>query len=73
MRHYIDHLVSRNYQKRRVAFIQNGSWAPTAAKVMKEMFAGSKDITFVEPVVTLRSALNAESEAQLAALADQLV
>jgi flavorubredoxin len=73
MRHFIDHLTERNYQKRRVAFIENGSWAPVAAKVMKGMFANSREIEFVEPVVTIRSALNEASEAQLAALADALV
>ena len=73
MRHFIDHLTERNYQKRRVAFIENGSWAPSAAKVMKGMFEKSKEITFVEPVVTIRGALNEASEAQLAALADALV
>ena len=73
MRHYIDHLVERNYQKRTVAFIENGSWVPCAAKVMKAMFAGSKDINFCENVVTIRGALNSESEAQLEALADELV
>ena len=73
MRHFIDHLTERNYQKRRVAFVENGSWAPNAAKVMKGMFANSKDIEFVEPVVTLKSALNETSEAQLSALADALV
>ena len=73
MRHFIDHLTERNYQKRRIAFIENGSWAPSAAKVMKGMFEKSKEITFVEPVVTIRGALNEASEAQLAALADALV
>ena len=73
MRHFIDHLTERNYQKRRVAFIENGSWAPMAAKVMKGMFAKSKEIEFVEPVVTIRGALNEASEAQLSALADALV
>ena len=73
MRHFIDHLTERNFQKRRVAFIENGSWAPNAAKVMKSMFANSKDITFVEPVVTIHSALNEAGEAQLAALADALM
>ncbi|MBR3221914.1 MAG: MBL fold metallo-hydrolase [Kiritimatiellae bacterium] len=72
MRHFIDHLTERNYQKRRVAFIENGSWAPAAARVMKGMFADSKEIEFVEPVVTIRGALNEASEAQLAALADAL-
>ena len=73
MRHFIGHLTERNYQKRRVAFIENGSWAPCAAKVMREMFAKSKDISFVEPVVTIRSALGEASESQLSDLADALV
>ena len=73
MRHFIDHLTERNYQKRRVAFIENGSWAPVAAKVMKGMFEKSKEIEFVDPVVTIRGALNETSESQLAALADALV
>ena len=73
MKEFINHLTERNYQKRTVAFIENGSWAPCAAKVMKSMFACSKDITFCENTVTVRGALNAESEAQLEALADELV
>ena len=72
MRQFIDHLTERNYQKRTVAFIENGSWAPTAAKVMKKMFEGSKDITFADNTVTIKSALNEESTAQLMALADEL-
>ena len=72
MRHFIDHLTERNYQKRKVGFIENGSWAPTAAKVMRGMFAHSKDIEFCDTVVTLRGALNAESEAQLERLAEEL-
>ena len=73
MRHFIDHLTSRNYQKRTVGLIENGSWAPMAAKVMKGMFEKSKDITFCDTVVTIKGALNAESEAQLEKLADELV
>ena len=73
MRHFIDHLTERNYQRRTVGFIENGSWAPVAAKVMKGMFAQSKDITFCDTVVTIRGALNAESEAQLEQLADELM
>ena len=72
MRAFIEHLVERGYQKRSVAFIENGSWAPQAAKVMKEMFAHSKDITFVEPVVHLKSALNDDSRAELDRLAAAL-
>ncbi|MBQ9060334.1 MAG: flavin reductase [Firmicutes bacterium] len=72
MRQFIDHLTERSFQKRTVAFIENGSWAPTAAKVMKGMFEKSKDITFAENTVTILSALNEESTAQLMALADEL-
>lgn len=72
MRTFIESLTERNYQKRKVAFIENGSWAPLAAKVMKSMFEKSKDITFAETTVTVRSAVNADSEAQIAALADEL-
>ena len=73
MRTFIDHLTERNYQNRKVAFIENGTWAPVAAKTMKGMFEGSKGIEFVEPVVTIKSALNDASRAQIAALADVLV
>ena len=73
MRTFIDHLTERNYQNRKVAFIENGTWAPMAAKVMKGLFEGSKGIEFVEPVVTIRSALNDASRAQIAALADALI
>lgn len=72
MRTFIESLTERNYQKRKVAFIENGSWAPLAAKVMKSMFEKSKDITFAETTVTVRSAVNADSEVQIAALADEL-
>ncbi len=73
MRHFIDHLTERNYQKRTIGLIENGSWAPSAAKVMKGMFEKSKDITFCETVVTIRGALDANSEAQLEKLADELM
>ena len=73
MRTFIDHLTERNYQNRLVGFIENGSWAPMAAKVMKRMFEKSKGITFCENTVTVVSALNVDSEAKLAALADELL
>ena len=75
MRHFIDHLTERNYQRRTVGFVENGSWAPAAARVMRGMFesAKSKDLSFCENVVTIRSALDAASEATLAALADELM
>ena len=73
MRTFIDHLVERNYQNRQVAFVENGTWAPVAAKAMKGMLANSKDIAFVEPVVTIRSAMDDTTRAQIAALADELI
>ncbi len=72
MRHFIYHLVERNYQNRRVAFIENGSWAPAAARVMKAMFEKSKNIEFCNTTVTIKGALDEASEKQLAALADEL-
>ena len=72
MRTFIDHLVERNYRGREVAFIENGTWMPTAAKAMKAMLANAVDLSFVEPVVTLRSALDDASRAQIAALAAAL-
>lgn len=73
MKQFIDQLTERNYQNRTVGFIENGSWAPLAAKQMRKMLENCKNIAFVEPVVTIRSALTAENEAQLDALADALL
>jgi len=72
MRTFISHLVERGYKDRTIGIVENGSWAPSAARVIKGLFAESKGIQFAEPVVTIRSALNAASEAQLSALADAL-
>ena len=72
MKEFIHHLTERNFQNRTVAFIENGSWAPLAAKVMKGMFSQSKNITFAENTVKIFSALNEESTAQLNALAEEL-
>ena len=72
MREFIDHLTERNFQNRTVAFIENGSWAPLAAKVMKEMLSKSKNLTFAENTVKILSALNEESAATLDALAKEL-
>ena len=72
MREFINHLTERNFQNRTVAFIENGSWAPLAAKVMKEMFAKSKNIKFAENTVRILSALSEESSSQLNALAEEL-
>ncbi len=73
MRTFIDHLTERNWQKKTVGLIENGSWAPMAAKVMKGMLEGCKELTILEPAVKITSALSAESEAQLEALADALM
>ena len=72
MREFITHLTERNFQNRTVALIENGSWAPMATKVMKGMLEKSKKLTLAEPVVTIRSALNAESGEKLEALAANL-
>ncbi len=72
MRDFICHLTERNFQNRTVAFIENGSWAPMAAKIMKEMLEKSRNLTYAENTVKILSALNEDSTAQLGALADEL-
>ena len=72
MREFINHLTERNYSNRTVAFVENGTWAPMAAKVMKAMLEKSKNITYTESGVKIMSALNDESRAQLDALAAEL-
>ena len=72
MREFIDHLTERGFKSRTVAFIENGSWAPMATKVMRGMLEGSKDITYAENTVKITSALSDESRRQLDALANEL-
>ena len=72
MRTFIEHLTERTYRNRTVGIIENGTWAPNAAKVIKGLFASSQGLTFAEPVVTIKSALNEASRAQIAALAAAL-
>ncbi len=72
MREFIHHLTERNFQNRTVALIENGSWAPQAARVMREMLSGCKNITVVDPAVRILSAPNAETQAALDQLADTL-
>ena len=72
MKEFINHLTERNFQNRTVAFIENGSWAPMATKVMKGMLEKSKNLTYAENEVKIMSALNEESEKQLEALAEEL-
>ena len=73
MREFITHLTERNFKNRTVAFIENGSWAPTATKVMKELLSSSKNLTYAENDVKIISALNAESTAQIEKLSDELL
>ena len=70
---FLHHLRLKGYQKRRVAIIENGSWAPTAGKVMTEMFWKMKDIDIVEPMVTIKSRMKASDEPLLQQLADNLL
>ena len=72
MREFIDHLTERNFQNRTVAFIENGSWAPMATKVMKGMLDGSRNLTFAETNVKILSALSEESSKALDELANEL-
>lgn len=73
MESFLEHLKSKNYQKRIVAIMENGTWAPGAAKVMKGLLEGMKQVTVAEPVVTIRSALKDEQRAVMRQLADYLV
>lgn len=72
MQNFIDHLTARNYQGRTVGMIENGAWAPMAAKVMKKMLETSKNLTYTDTTVTVKCALNGASRAQIDALADEL-
>ncbi len=72
MEAFINHLTERNYQNRKIAFVENGSWGPAAKRVMQAKFEKSKDITFFETAVTIKSSLNGESEAALKKLAEEI-
>ncbi|MCQ2402666.1 MAG: MBL fold metallo-hydrolase [Lentisphaeria bacterium] len=73
MKNFIHHLTERNFQKRKVALVENGSWAPLAAKVMRTMLANCKDLVFTDTTVTLKSAANADTDAQLDKLVAELM
>ena len=72
MKEYIHHLTERNFQNRTVGLIENGSWAPVAAKVMKKMLEGSKNLTFTDTTVKIFSAMNEENVAQIDAMVEEL-
>ena len=73
MEDFLSRLKSKNYQKRKVGIIENGSWAPTAAKSMKALLEGAKQLSIAEPVVTIKSAMKAENLPQMEALAKELL
>ena len=72
MREFIHHLTERNFQGRTIGLMENGSWAPQAAKVMRRMLEGSKNLTFTDTTVKIISALNDDSRAQVEAMAEEL-
>ena len=72
MRQFIDHLTERNYQNRTIGFIENGTWAPAAAKIMKAMFEKSKNINYIDTTVTLRSAMTEENAEVIERMAEEL-
>jgi flavorubredoxin len=73
MKEFLHHLTERNFQKRTVGIVENGSWMPMAAKVIKKHLEQSKEITYLPTTVTIQSALNEASEAQLEQLAQELM
>ncbi len=73
MEDFLSRLKSKNYQKRKVGIIENGSWAPTAAKSVKALLEGAKQLSIAEPVVTIKSAMKAENLPQMEALAKELL
>ena len=72
MREFLEELTERGYCKRKIAIIENGTWAPTVQRHIKQMLEGSKEITFVEPAVTIRSAMTEQNKAEIARLAAEL-
>ncbi len=73
MEQFLNHLKARNYQNRKIAIIQNGSWAPSAEKTIRSMLEGMKDITIIEKTVTIKSTVKADTINDLEELADNLI
>ncbi len=73
MEQFLRHLKSKNYQNRTIGIVENGTWAPSAAKCMKEIISGMKDINLIEPTVTIRTTLNEESRNSLITLAENIL
>ena len=72
MRNFIEHLTERGFKSRKIAVIENGSWAPLAAKVIKNMLSECKDIVYVEPIISIKSALSDENNTKIDKLSDEL-
>ncbi|MCR5245921.1 MAG: FprA family A-type flavoprotein, partial [Bacteroidales bacterium] len=71
--HFILDLQSKAWQNRKVGLVENGSWAPSAGRIMREMFSGMKGIELVEPLVSIRSRLKSQDIPALEALADSII
>ena len=72
MEHFLKYLKERNYQKRKVAIIENGSWAPSAGKVMKNILQEMKDIDIIEPTITIQSTLKEQNIKEMEELVDKM-
>lgn len=72
MHTFLDHLIERNFQNKTIGFMENGSWAPLAAKIMKDKLSGCKNLTFVEPVIRILSSVNEENQKQIEALSKEM-
>ena len=73
MKQFLEHLKERNYQKRKVAIIENGSWAPSAGRCMKTLLQEMKDVDIIEPIITIKSTMNTQNVEQINNLAEQLL
>ena len=73
MEYLLNLLKDKNYQKRKVALIENGTWAPSAAKTMREIISGMKDVEIMEPVVTIKTTMNEKNVEELNVLAEELL
>ena len=73
MEHFLNALKGKNYQSRKIGIIENGTWAPSAGKCMKEIVSQMKNLEVIEPMVTIKSTLNDESKKQLIELANNIL
>ena len=73
MEHFLNHLKSKNYQKRKIGIIENGTWAPSAGKAMKNIIDGMKEIDFCDNMVTIKSRMNEDSKKEMEKLADEIL